>query len=280
MRDGQRKGSQSTASMYISDNNIVNVADLPKHIVKEVLSDEHTGSPQGQRRKEGKKSTGKAGKRKKQRADADAEDDRSEEEKDMEKLVMRICRPAQSFAPPLLLRQPAQKEDAAGPKAPPGRPVGGDDPDGAQFMRWLLHPSKLDHFMKNVYESRAMVIEREDASYFDGWLSIDDVRRNVMDTPMRYGEQIDVVKVDDRGRKLRRNYNGDEHHRIDDDDDSAGLENEAEVIDGAEVWARFRDDGYSLRLLHPQRWMGKLQTMLRSLESFWQTPAGAFFVAL
>lgn len=75
-----------------------------------------------------------------------------------------------------------------------------------------------------------------------------------------YTHSLDVVKYIDNKQRINWNHNNDQAW-------DAQPSTPGELVDQHKVWKRFTDLGWSLRVLHPQRYCPELQTLLAGLES-------------
>lgn len=127
----------------------------------------------------------------------------------------------------------------------------------ARLMRWLVAPVSLDEFAASYYEFMPLHVKRGEAGYLDGLLTIAELRRWLKEGKFKYRQNVDVVRFDAaKGRKV--NVNG-----------AAGT-----TADAAEVWRNFKEQGCSLRVLHPQRWSDSLHLLLHVLERHWNCAVG------
>lgn len=141
--------------------------------------------------------------------------------------------------------------------------------DNAEWLfAWLLAPVPPAAFWSRYFERRPLLVRGRGALYLEGWLAkaeIDGWLRRPQGLQWRLN--VDAVRFDEgRGEKVV--YNGE-----------PGTKAPAE-----EVWRLFEEEGCSLRVLHPQRWSDRLQTLLSALErhmncavgcNAYLTPAGA-----
>ena len=267
--------SRDAAAAYVASNGVVNVSDLPQDIAKAMGVDVE----RMKKRKKRKKSKEKEEKNGVARGDASLK---------RKKIQEKIQAPVKGFKPPL--RRSGSADCVTNRNS--GLALVDDDHEEASpaaLMRWLIAPVSVKEFMNEVYEKRALLIQRGKAckDYYSGWMSINDVKQIIMNKgvglrdhvfnseALRYGHHIDVVRVDGKtGRKLKMNCNDTD----DRDDDSANSEDEADAhndeIDPKIVLERFECHGYSLRFLHPQRFSRKLKCLLSAMEAFWGTCAG------
>lgn len=129
---------------------------------------------------------------------------------------------------------------------------------GSEFMQWIIAPCSLDTFMNQIWEKIPIVITRPHLSnYFDGWFGMDDVKR-LLAKRLKYTFNVDVRK-----------YEGENVHYMNKNDDGS-----TEIADPEIVWRRFKQEGCSIRLLHPQRWCDPLHKMLAACERFWGCASG------
>jgi len=131
--------------------------------------------------------------------------------------------------------------------------------DATAFMEWLIAPFPLDRFVDEVWERRPLVVKREAAhpDYYAGWFSTQEVDRLLREVGMKYKYNVDVTSY--KGKRETHNANYDGTTRMADPD---------------VVWKRYREEGCSLRVLHPQRWCDPLWKMLAAMERFWNCSVG------
>jgi lysine-specific demethylase/histidyl-hydroxylase NO66 len=182
-------------------------------------------------------------KRKKQRADAEAE---AEDDGAMRALTFRDER---TCAPGAMAAVVAEA-------------LARDEP--ASVLAHLLHPLPLSRFGAGVWERHAAVIHRghsgADAGKplpqhcLSGLLSKSGIDALLRQRQMQYGLHVDVTRYDAVvGRST--------------------LNDGEAVADADEVWKRYAA-GCSVRILHPQRWVDPLHAVLLALERHFNCACG------
>lgn len=127
--------------------------------------------------------------------------------------------------------------------------------DGEGLLAWLVAPAPA-----SALDGRAVVRarrSRDGAAVRGGWFTFADLEAALGGAA--YGMDVDVTSYA-RGR--RRTHNGNDFEDKDGRVNAIG-----EVVDAKTVMRRFREDGCSIRLLHPQTRHDGCWKMLATLES-------------
>ncbi|KAL2634862.1 hypothetical protein R1flu_006341 [Riccia fluitans] len=144
-------------------------------------------------------------------------------------------------------RSPGGVEDGLGVARDP-------DPTAAeQFFQWLIHPLSIEKFHQQFWEKRPFLIRRpQNRSLYEGWFEKEDIGSLLERETLRYGLNVDVTKYKDGAR--------------------ANFSTEG-AAKATQVWKKFAK-GWSVRILHPQRWSNSLFLLLSAFERYWHCVAG------
>ncbi|KAL3692925.1 hypothetical protein R1sor_006576 [Riccia sorocarpa] len=144
-------------------------------------------------------------------------------------------------------RSPGGVEDGLGIARDP-------DPSAAeQFFQWLIHPLSVERFHQQFWEKKPFLIRRPcNRSLYEGWFEKEDIESLLERETLRYGLNVDVTKYKDGAR--------------------ANFSTEG-AAKATQVWKKFAK-GWSVRILHPQRWSNSLFLLLSAFERYWHCVAG------
>eukprot|EP00892_Ulva_mutabilis_P012077 jgi/Ulvmu1/9241/UM005_0341.1 len=132
-------------------------------------------------------------------------------------------------------------------------------------LRSLLAPCSAGHFAETVREQAALLVQRPQCPhYHDGLLPSADIWKLLKAQQLQYGVNVDVAVFTAERLRQTFNFNGAA-------EPPEGAE--PEVADVAVVRKRYAA-GASVRLLHPQRWVGSVARLLAPLEELLQCPLG------
>jgi len=123
-----------------------------------------------------------------------------------------------------------------------------------RFLEWAVSPMKLQRFQEEFWERRPFLIRRpKNRNYYDGIFNKDTIEKLLESHELKYGLNIDVTKYDvDGGRS------------------TYSSETSAKP---SKVWSKYAD-GWSVRILHPQRWCDPVFLILSAFERYWGSVAG------
>ncbi|KAG0617213.1 hypothetical protein M758_5G173700 [Ceratodon purpureus] len=123
-----------------------------------------------------------------------------------------------------------------------------------RFLEWVVSPMKLEKFQEEFWEQRPFLIRRpKNRNYYDGLFDKATIEKLLENHELKYGLNIDVTKYDvDGGRST--------------------YSSEASAT-SSKVWSKYAD-GWSVRILHPQRWCDPVFLILSAFERFWGSVAG------
>jgi len=129
------------------------------------------------------------------------------------------------------------------------------------LFKEMIYPCTLKDFHGRHYQEGAVHVKRADPAFWADYFAAADVDELLAAQPagLRYGENLTLSKITAQGARVDMNSNRD------------GTTGAAQPAD---VWARFRDDGCSMRILHPQRWSPKLLRMIAALEEYFECLVG------
>eukprot|EP00890_Picochlorum_soloecismus_P000622 jgi/Picsp_1/1560/NSC_05038-R1_lysine-specific demethylase no66-like len=158
--------------------------------------------------------------------------------------------------------------------------------DPVDAMRWMIQPLDDAQFFDECFEVKPFFISRPECrDMYQGLFGKEDIERLLdRDGGLLYSIDVDVTRFADDTRE-NYNYNGESAprgERVDGMQDGSS-DREYEVADPKVVWQRYKNDGCSVRLLHPQRFVDSLWEVMFYLESYWNccigcnaylTPAG------
>jgi len=158
--------------------------------------------------------------------------------------------------------------------------------DPVDAMRWMIQPLDDAQFFDECFEVKPFFISRPNCrDMYRGLFGKEDIERLLYrDGGLLYSVDVDVTRFIDNRRK-NYNYNGESAPKGEHVDGMQGQSSERdyEVADPKVVWQRYKNDGCSVRLLHPQRFVDSLWEVMFYLESYWNccigcnaylTPAG------
>ena len=103
-------------------------------------------------------------------------------------------------------------------------------------------------------------------SRFDGLLSIDNIRRDLVEKKLRYGCDINVTRYSDVGGGDKRKITLDPPPLDSNNNDNDGENNGHVMADPVDVWSNFDDAGCTIRLLRPHVTNDCLYSLLGMLE--------------
>ncbi|BBN05819.1 protein-L-histidine (3S)-3-hydroxylase / [histone H3]-trimethyl-L-lysine4/36 demethylase [Marchantia polymorpha subsp. ruderalis] len=179
-------------------------------------------------------------------ADADDPDDSQVEEEDVDAERLSFLN---NFVAEVIedLRSPDGVEDGLGIVRDP-------DPSASeQFFQWLIHPLSVGRFHEQFWEKRPFLIRRpRNRSLYEGWFEKEDIETLFERETLKYGMNVDVTKYKDGAR--------------------ANFSTEG-AAKANQVWKKFAK-GWSVRILHPQRWSNSLFLLLSAFERYWHCVAG------
>lgn len=129
-------------------------------------------------------------------------------------------------------------------------------------LEWLVYPMQQDTFFETYFETKPFHIRlgKSGRSRFSSLFSEEEIFSLVKQKRLKYGLDLDVTIVKDG---VRNNYNFNK-------DDTQ----EYDVADIVHVKRRFKKDGCSLRVLHPQRFSDELWKFMYLLECCWGSIVG------
>eukprot|EP00927_Polykrikos_kofoidii_P039329 TRINITY_DN33733_c0_g1_i1.p1 TRINITY_DN33733_c0_g1~~TRINITY_DN33733_c0_g1_i1.p1 ORF type:complete len:634 (+),score=121.79 TRINITY_DN33733_c0_g1_i1:74-1975(+) len=167
-----------------------------------------------------------------------------------------------AMAPKVL---PAPPVDADAPRCP-WAACGGDQdmastgPRNTTALEWLLWPLAPAEFFSNYWEKRPLLLRRGRSAYYRGLFSKADFDRSLRsgDTPIPYGERLNLVRYDTKTKQKLLLNKGDRGTLARPDDVNS-------------AW----DAGCSMQVLHPQHLHAPVWALLAQLE----TSFGALFGA-
>lgn len=137
---------------------------------------------------------------------------------------------------------------------------------GKALFKKILHPATLESFEQTHYQRGAFVVKRRASPDF--WTNYfgETAMRDLVSQGLRFGESITLSKIV-KGTKGK----GKERVRV---NLNSNLDGSTDVAKPEDVWHRFRKDGCSMRILHPQRWNPKLLRMIVALEEYFECLVG------
>jgi len=129
------------------------------------------------------------------------------------------------------------------------------------FFAWLISPMSTPDFYSSIFEKRPMLITHNTQASMR-YKSLFDLKMLKQLLPqLEYTYGLDVVKyIGNKQQRINWNHNNDRAW-------DAQPSTPGELVDQHKVWKRFTDLGWSLRVLHPQRYCPELQTLIAGLES-------------
>ncbi|BDA40833.1 Ribosomal oxygenase 1 [Coccomyxa sp. Obi] len=132
---------------------------------------------------------------------------------------------------------------------------------GREVLQHILGPCKTSFFFKSVWEKRVLLVRRQECpKLFESWCSKEALKDLLQREDLSYTYNVDVTKYDGQERE---NYNYNQSKNASED-----------IADPDVVWARYSQDGCSVRLLHPQRWFEHLADTLAKLEEVFSSCVG------
>lgn len=123
----------------------------------------------------------------------------------------------------------------------------------ARLFEWLLAPLPPDHFYRRLWEREAVLVRRQDPSYYEGLFSTADLDSMLRDEDVQFGQHLDAARYVD-GRRETLNPPG------------RALP--------ATAWSLYRA-GCSLRLLCPQAFSPTVWQFLAVLQEQFGSMAGS-----
>jgi hypothetical protein len=129
------------------------------------------------------------------------------------------------------------------------------------FFTWLISPMSTSNFYSSIFEKRPMLITHntQTCRRYKSLFDIKMLKQLIPQLEYTYG--LDVVKyIGNKQQRINWNHNNDRAW-------DAQPSTPGELVDQHKVWKRFTDLGWSLRVLHPQRYCPELQTLIAGLES-------------
>ena len=155
--------------------------------------------------------------------------------------------------------------------------------DPVDAMRWMIQPLDDAQFFDECFETKPFFISRPNCrDMYQGLFGKEDIEGLLeRDGGLLYSIDVDVTRFMDNKRE-NYNYNGESAPQLD-ERQAQSSDKENEIADPKVVWQRYKNDGCSVRLLHPQRFVDSLWEIMFYLESYWNccigcnaylTPAG------
>ena len=130
------------------------------------------------------------------------------------------------------------------------------------MVDWMLRPYFTEQFVKQQLDQRPLHISRRrHPTYFDGLLTKSDIHHLLKTQQLQYGTNVDVTSYT-AGKRRNLNHNGKEGTA------------DPEVASATTVMKRFDQEGCSVRILHPQRWVEPVYKLLSFLEDELRSPVG------
>lgn len=130
------------------------------------------------------------------------------------------------------------------------------------MLDWMLRPYSTKQFVKHHLDQRPLHISRQQhQTYFDGLLTKSDIHHLLQTQQLQYGTNVDVTSYT-AGKRSNLNHNGKEGTA------------EPQVAVATTVMRRFEQEGCSVRILHPQRWVETVYKLLSFLEDELRSPVG------
>lgn len=138
-------------------------------------------------------------------------------------------------------------------------------PQNKQYgmLAWMLRPCHPQQFIREHLDCCPLHISRpKHQQYFDNLLTKADIQQLLKTQQLQYGLNIDVTRYSN-GKRCNLNYSKREDPN-----------NIHDVASAATVMKRFRKEGCSVRILHPQRWIEPIYRLLSLLEDELRSPVG------
>lgn len=123
-----------------------------------------------------------------------------------------------------------------------------------RFLEWAISPIKLDRFQGEFWEKKPFLVRRpKNRNYYAGIFDKATIEKLLEEHELKYGLNIDVTKYDIDGGRSTFSSEG--------------------SATPSKVWSKYAD-GWSVRILHPQRWCDPVFLILSAFERFWGSVAG------
>lgn len=126
---------------------------------------------------------------------------------------------------------------------------------GRGKFAWVIHPTPVDEFMTTYWETKPLLIQRNNQSYYKNLLSRAKIDEMLRQNNIEYTKNIDVTSYRDG---VRETHNPD-----------------GRVLP-PDMWS-FYDEGCSIRMLNPQTYLPGVYEMNVKLQEFFHCMTGANF---
>lgn len=126
---------------------------------------------------------------------------------------------------------------------------------GREKFTWVIHPTTVDEFMANYWESKPLLIQRKDPSYYRNLVSRAKIDEMLRKHNIEYTKNIDVTSYRE-GQRETHNPDG--------------------RVLPPDMWA-FYEEGCSIRMLNPQTYLPGVYEMNVKLQEFFHCMTGANF---
>lgn len=123
---------------------------------------------------------------------------------------------------------------------------------GEHVFSWILNPTKLDDYFKQVFEKESLIIKRNKEKYFSDIVTATELKAKVLSKTFTLGKDFTCSS-----------YNFEKQERI----NMSNTEPKS-IVDS------FNNDGFSLRFLRPQDQFESISFLVTALESVFNTIGG------
>ncbi|KNC48430.1 lysine-specific demethylase NO66 [Thecamonas trahens ATCC 50062] len=130
--------------------------------------------------------------------------------------------------------------------------------DALAVLGWLVG-MPAGEFLETYYAQKPLYVARNDSSFYDQVVAFDvqALEALLSEHEVPYGYNLDVTKVDSRGR--RSDHNGEP----------------GEIAKLSDVLAAYHNDGCSVRIVHPEKYDPPMLTLLARLQEAFRATMGA-----
>eukprot|EP01080_Neovahlkampfia_damariscottae_P011998 gene11998-5398_t len=121
-----------------------------------------------------------------------------------------------------------------------------------EFFEWMISPKKIEEFQDEFWEKKPLLISRNDENFYDGFLSLGQVKEVLKNNNLNYTIDLDVTKYI---KGVRNTYNP------------------KGKVDFKEAW-KFYEQGCSLRFLSPQKQFKQIWKSMSILDEYFGAVTG------
>lgn len=144
-----------------------------------------------------------------------------------------------------------------------------NDCSGEDLMLWIFNPLTPEQFEEGVMEKSVLHIAGACQQSFNQLISTKAIKNLLQTRGLQYTFEVDVVKymcLDGCSEPVKTTHNCNA--------EDGAIDEPGTIADPSIIWKRYNSEGFSLRILHPQRFIDPLWQMLSGLESYMECNMG------